>query len=167
MTPDPAPLILVVEDDRTVAHVVRRRLKARGYRVIVESTKTGATARPETFDALVLDLHLPDGSGLEVARALFEATARSPVVFFSGTTDSEEQQAARLLGEFVSKASGARAVADAIDTALCKTRPATVPPSSEVRSSPRARDDSLRATGSEPGSADFSGGPTRPPRRPK
>jgi DNA-binding response OmpR family regulator len=68
----PAPRVLVVDDDPTVAEVVRRYLERDGF--VVESAADGlatlaaAAARPP--DLVVLDLGLPGLDGLEVCRQL-------------------------------------------------------------------------------------------------
>jgi DNA-binding response OmpR family regulator len=70
--PVPAARVLVVDDDPTVAEVVRRYLERDGF--IVESAADGVTtlaaiaARPP--DLVVLDLGLPGVDGLEVCRQL-------------------------------------------------------------------------------------------------
>lgn len=67
MTPTPKN-VLVIEDDATIAAEIATRLRDHGYRV--EVAHTCASARSATnaaqFDAAVLDIQLPDGSGLEL-----------------------------------------------------------------------------------------------------
>ncbi|MES2641378.1 MAG: response regulator [Myxococcota bacterium] len=67
-----APLILVVEDDPRDQHVLVSALVDAGY--AVETAATGAVAlalcATRTFDAVTLDLMLPDMNGLDVLREL-------------------------------------------------------------------------------------------------
>lgn len=62
---DVPPSVLVVDDDHDVLALVRLALERRGF--VVRSACDLRSARDalgrEAFDALVTDLHLPDGSG--------------------------------------------------------------------------------------------------------
>lgn len=64
--------ILVVEDERGVADVLRRRLEFAGFGVHIEPTGKGALSyAAEHHPALVLlDLRLPDIGGYEVCKEL-------------------------------------------------------------------------------------------------
>jgi DNA-binding response OmpR family regulator len=67
--------VLVVEDDRDIADVLRRSLGMEGYEVRLAGDGEEALAGAADFspDAVVLDLGLPKIDGLEVARRLREA----------------------------------------------------------------------------------------------
>ncbi|HSN31237.1 MAG TPA: response regulator transcription factor [Ideonella sp.] len=62
------PRLLLIDDDARLTAMVGDYLGAAGYRVVVAGTVTAGRERlkAETFDALVLDLMLPDGDGLEL-----------------------------------------------------------------------------------------------------
>ncbi len=81
-----AALILVVEDDPTLARAMTRNLAARGYAArsaatVAEAMAALARERPALA---VLDIDLPDGSGWEVARALRAADgAHVPIIVTS------------------------------------------------------------------------------------
>jgi CheY-like chemotaxis protein len=64
--------ILLVEDDPTTLRVMARMLGGLGYRVRTASRVKEAIAMSEreTFDLLISDIGLPDGSGLDIMRAL-------------------------------------------------------------------------------------------------
>ena len=64
--------ILIVEDDRALSQGIRLGLEGEGRRFIQASTLAqGERALEErTFSLVVLDLNLPDGSGLELLRRL-------------------------------------------------------------------------------------------------
>jgi len=66
-----AERILLIEDDSRLAEMVSEYLGESGFRVRSqpEAARAGA-ARAQPFDALVLDLMLPDMDGLEVCREL-------------------------------------------------------------------------------------------------
>lgn len=64
--------ILVVEDDPVYAEFVASTLRGPGHgvRVAVDGASARACAREVRFDAVVLDLSLPDESGYSIARSL-------------------------------------------------------------------------------------------------
>src|SRR6266480_5101859 len=87
--------VLVVDDDVTVADVVRRYLTREGYDV--ESEHDGAVALARALEAppdlLVLDLMLPGLDGLEVFRRL-RAAAPVPTIMLTARGDEDD----RILG---------------------------------------------------------------------
>jgi PAS domain S-box-containing protein len=88
--------ILVVEDDTEVADILRMMLADQGFEAIV--AEDGQTAqrllRMESFDAVTLDLNLPDVDGLEMLRGMREgaATRHIPVVVVSARADEGRAQ---------------------------------------------------------------------------
>jgi len=72
---DRSPRVLVVEDDRDIADVLRRSLSMEGYEVRLAGDGEAALSGAADFtpDAVVLDLGLPKMDGLEVARRLRDA----------------------------------------------------------------------------------------------
>ncbi len=62
----------MVEDDRALGEILRRGLVEDGYAVDVETTILGAgfTMEVNEYDAVVLDLGLPDGSGVDLLRRM-------------------------------------------------------------------------------------------------
>ena len=78
--------LLVVEDDRMFAELIRRGLKEEGHAVDVASD--GAQGRMlalvHDYDGILLDYVLPDGSGLQVARALREEGRPTPILMLTG-----------------------------------------------------------------------------------
>lgn len=81
------PVILVCDDTPAKRYVLASWLRRAGYDVVETDTIAGATEalRCQRIDLAVLDVHLPDGSGLDVTRALrADVGARStPVVHVS------------------------------------------------------------------------------------
>lgn len=76
--------VLVIEDNEREGTLIARTLTAAGYRVEVASTGADALARFEAgnFDAVTLDLLLPDMNGLEVLQRIRanKATRNIPVL---------------------------------------------------------------------------------------
>lgn len=97
MTDRPAPRILVVDDDVTNLELVERRLEVDGFEsVLVETGLEGEErALGEHFDAVLLDLRLPDTSGLDVLDTLQRHRPELPVVIM--TAHGSEAIAVRAL----------------------------------------------------------------------
>ena len=88
--------ILIVDDEREILRVLSRSLSANGYAVLLartgeEAIKTTLYHRP---DLLLLDLLLPDISGLEVCRQIRE-TSNVPIIVLS-VKDAEHEKVAAL-----------------------------------------------------------------------
>lgn len=82
------PLVLVVEDGILVAMAIEDALIDRGIEVAVATNLATAEAliAARTPDAALLDLQLPDGLTLDLARALHE---RGCAVAFSSAFDAD------------------------------------------------------------------------------
>ena len=66
------PVVLVCDDTPAKRYVLSSWLRRAGYRVIEADTAAEALTvlREQTVDLAVLDVHLPDGSGLDITRAV-------------------------------------------------------------------------------------------------
>ncbi len=77
--------ILLVEDDKMIGESLRNALRKDGY--VVNWVQNGATAdialRDEEYDLTILDLGLPDQSGLEVLQALRKRNNPVPVLILT------------------------------------------------------------------------------------
>jgi len=85
--PRPGDRVLLVEDDRPVAAITARVLRLGGLDVAVAHTLAaarGALAGGD-FDAILSDVELPDGNGLDLLRDLRGANAVTPVVLITGS----------------------------------------------------------------------------------
>jgi len=60
--------ILLVEDDKVTSHAIERTLFKSGYNCLVMDTLSRAVAavKKETFDLIISDVMLPDGTGLDL-----------------------------------------------------------------------------------------------------
>ena len=78
--------ILLVEDHGDTARIMRRLLAADGHKVETAADVTSALklAGGQTFDLLLSDLGLPDGSGLDLMRALRAQGSTLPGIALSG-----------------------------------------------------------------------------------
>ena len=84
--------ILVIDDDRAVLQIFRQVLADTGITVHGASTAAEGLAqlRAESPDVVMLDVMLPDESGLETFHRLIQADPKVPVIFItaSGTSDT-------------------------------------------------------------------------------
>jgi len=94
-----SPRILLIEDDRRLAEMVSEYLGEAGFRVSVASDGASGLARlaTEPYDALVLDLMLPDMDGLEVCRRL-RGTSDIPVLMLTARGDAMDRVVGLELG---------------------------------------------------------------------
>lgn len=94
--------LLVVDDEPHIGLVLRPYLEQLGYRVSFARSLTDARAvvRDATLDGMLLDLHLPDGSGLDFLRELRGAagTARLPILVLTAEGEERVLREARRLG---------------------------------------------------------------------
>ncbi len=83
--------VLVVDDDPMVARWIDRVLSEEGYAVDVAPSSRDARAlgSSTSYDLVIVDLHLPDGSGLGVVQALRAAGRTMPIVIMTGYSDDE------------------------------------------------------------------------------
>lgn len=95
----PKASILIIDDDAGILEVTRRGLERAGYAVQTAETSADgvAQARRGGFDLVLLDIELPDASGLVTLRVLL-GEVKTPIVMMSGHADSEVAQDALLLG---------------------------------------------------------------------
>jgi two-component system phosphate regulon response regulator OmpR len=87
-----AERILLIEDDARLAEMVSEYLGESGFRVSIASGGRAGLERAarEPFDALVLDLMLPDMDGLEVCREL-RAKSDTPVLMLTARGDAADR----------------------------------------------------------------------------
>ena len=88
-------LVLVVDDEPQILRALQTNLRGAGYEVTTASTAqealSAAAMRPP--DAVILDLVLPDGSGIDVCREL-RSWSSAPVLVLSVVGDEAEKVAA-------------------------------------------------------------------------
>lgn len=78
--------VLVVDDDEGFLRYAERALSAAGHRcrLVTGLAAARAVLAEESFDAVVLDIHLPDGSGIDLLLSLPELCAELPVILATG-----------------------------------------------------------------------------------
>jgi two-component system OmpR family response regulator len=85
--------VLVVEDEPKMASLLRRGLAERGDVVEVVDTGAAATAvaGASEFDAILLDVMLPDIDGFEVCRRLRRGRVWTPVLMLTARNDVRDR----------------------------------------------------------------------------
>ena len=100
--PSGSESILVVEDEKALRELLRTVLEQHGYRVTFASDgETAAnffSASSQSFDVVLLDLQLPDMSGLEVLEHIKKFRPAQKFIAISGYTSPETDAALRRLG---------------------------------------------------------------------
>jgi DNA-binding response OmpR family regulator len=100
--------VVLVEDDPELARTVERVLSRYGHITSIAASVAAAEALKASFDCGILDIDLPDGSGVELARRMLDSGQVGAVVFFSASTDPDVIADAGELGPFVPKSAGTR-----------------------------------------------------------
>jgi len=77
--------ILVVEDERRMAELLKRTLTEEGHQVVLarDGLEGFEIALSSAFDAIVLDLMLPSMDGLTIARRLRDQRNQTPVLMLT------------------------------------------------------------------------------------
>ena len=77
--------ILVIEDERRMAELLKRGLTEEGHQVIVarDGAEGFEIARASTFDVIVLDVMLPRMDGIAITRRLRESRNQTPVLMLT------------------------------------------------------------------------------------
>lgn len=94
--------ILIVDDEPSVCHLVRRILSVEGAEILEARSGKDALrlARTCPVDLLVVDVRLPDLSGLEVLRRVRRIDPTVPVIMLSGHGSRESVRTSMSLGAF-------------------------------------------------------------------
>lgn len=91
--------ILIVDDDRSFRHVLAHTLSAEGFHVETAASVKDCLAKlDESPQLLLLDLNLPDGSGLEVLKQVRAVDDRLPIVLITAEGDSNTAISAARFG---------------------------------------------------------------------
>lgn len=123
-----APIVFVVDDDAGVRDGIRKLLASVGLRAeTFGSTREFlGSKRPNAPACLILDVRLPDVSGLEFQRELIQANIHIPIIFITGHGDIPMSVQAMKAGavEFLTKPFRGQELLDAVQEAIAKDREA-------------------------------------------
>ena len=99
--------VLIVDDEKLIRWSVRRQLEEWGYTSLEAESGTGALAqiRAESPDLILLDVRLPDLSGIEVLREIKQNNLSIPVIMITGDPQLDDIKTAIKLGalDFIKK----------------------------------------------------------------
>ena len=87
--------LLLIEDDRMIGDGLRQALRLEGHAVdwVYDAQAAAATLASERFDAVLLDVGLPKGSGLDVLRGLRARGDATPVIVITARDALEDRVA--------------------------------------------------------------------------
>jgi two-component system, cell cycle sensor histidine kinase and response regulator CckA len=94
--PEPLPRgtehIMVVDDETTIADMVKRMLEKFGYKADVFNTPISALnafiQNPEKYDLLITDFTMPHMNGMELAEQIHILNEKFPIIMISGIGES-------------------------------------------------------------------------------
>jgi two-component system response regulator AtoC len=99
--------VLIVDDEKLIRWSVRRQLEEWGYMALEAESGAGGLAqiRAEAPDLIVLDVRLPDLSGIEVLREIKQNNLSIPVIMITADPQLDDIKTAIKLGalDFVKK----------------------------------------------------------------
>ena len=120
--PESKAIVFVVDDDLSVRQGLQRLLKAVGWEVeTFASAQEFLAHRKENIPScLVLDVGLPDLSGLDLQKQIMEANREIPIVFITGHKDVPTSVRAMKAGavEFLVKPFSEQDLLDSIQEAI-------------------------------------------------
>ena len=92
--------IVVVEDDAGMSKAIVRLLRAAGFQPVsfASAEELLQTEAADSAACLVLDIHLPALSGLELARLLLTSGRAKPFIFITGQDEASLRDEAQRLG---------------------------------------------------------------------
>ena len=123
---DSAAIVFVVDDDPSVRRSLKRLIKSAGFTVesFASAQEFLERPRPDIPGCLVLDIHMPGVSGLDLQDELAAAEVNLPIIFLTGYGTVPASVRAMKAGavDFLEKPVDDRALVDAIQHAVERNR---------------------------------------------
>jgi FixJ family two-component response regulator len=120
------PVVFVVDDDRSMCEALQRLLGTVGLKVHTfgSAHEFMSTKRPDVPSCLVLDVRLPDLSGLDLQRRLLDMDPPMPIVIITAYADIPMTVQAVKAGavEFLTKPFRDQELLDAVQEAIDRDR---------------------------------------------
>ena len=113
--------IVVVEDDPGMKRAIERLLRAAGFQPVAftSAEELLQTKAADSAACLVLDIHLPGLSGLELGRLMMTSARAKPLIFITGQEElSLRDEAERLGCAYFRKPFEGKALLEAIRRAI-------------------------------------------------
>lgn len=119
------PIVLVVDDEKSLRDFVRRNLEARHYKVLTASNGLEALAvfKSENVDLVILDLMMPHLDGLETTRRIRESS-KTPIIILTALGEESDKVQAFDLGadDYLTKPFGVGELMGRIKAVLRRAR---------------------------------------------
>ncbi len=96
----PAKRILILDDEPNICRSLQMILENSGYAVTLARSIGEARVLAERADALLLDVRLPDGNGIDLLRQLREQEITAPAIMISGHGTIADAVEATRIGAF-------------------------------------------------------------------
>ncbi len=123
--------ILVMEDESDILEVLKLLLEYEGHHVVTarDGRAALAAAAAKSFDLVVMDISMPDMSGIDVARALRAGpkTADIRIAFHTGLDEHWVRERFADYDLYLTKANDAEVLVDEIAKLLLRSRNASAP----------------------------------------
>ncbi|MDD3896860.1 MAG: response regulator [Candidatus Peribacteraceae bacterium] len=99
-TSSKAKRVLIIEDERPLAHALELKLMSSGYETVIASTGAEGIkeAQAQPYNLILLDLIIPGIDGFGVLRELKSKKVTTPVIVLSNLGQAEDQERAKELG---------------------------------------------------------------------
>ncbi|HLB22787.1 MAG TPA: response regulator transcription factor [Dehalococcoidia bacterium] len=127
--------ILVADDDKNIADLLRMYLRKAGYEVTVahDGNETERLLREQTFDLAILDIMMPGPDGLQIVRHL-RKRSELPVIFLSARSSDIDKVAGLQYGadDYVTKPFNPAELIARVQSVLRRSRGAAEPQSEEI-----------------------------------
>lgn len=103
--PDERGIVVVAEDDDALRLLCRTVLEHDGFQIVEVTNGSDLAEALAEHEArvLLLDVHLGDDNGIEIARALRESRPELPIIFFSGSAQLYGSEAEEFAAAVISK----------------------------------------------------------------
>ena len=94
--------ILVVDDDEQICTLVSRLLQMDGHEVDVATSGVAALdqLRTDVYDALLLDIVMPEKGGIETIMEIRTTQPDIPIIIMSGKIPVEDASVSRLVSRY-------------------------------------------------------------------
>lgn len=101
------PHLLIIDDENSIRLMLKNGLAAKGFRVTcARNGREGVeVAERETFDAVLSDIYMPEGNGLDVVRELRSIRPEIPIILMTaqGSLDLAVRAVAEGATDFIAK----------------------------------------------------------------
>jgi CheY-like chemotaxis protein len=94
--------ILLVDDEKTMVHVIQPMLERLGYQVTARTSSVEALeafrANPGRFDMVITDYTMPNMTGMELAHKLMQIEPEIPIILCTGYSAQINKEKAKKMG---------------------------------------------------------------------